>query len=36
MGISRIGSGAPIASGWKKALGFLKLLLGSGVVAAEI
>ena len=27
-GISRSGSGAPIASGWKKSLGFLKLLLG--------
>ena len=28
-GISRSGSGAPIACGWKKSLGFLKLLLGS-------
>jgi hypothetical protein len=28
-GISRSGSGAPIASGWKKSLGFLNLLLGS-------
>jgi hypothetical protein len=28
-GISRRGSGAPIASGWKKSLGFLKLLLRS-------
>ena len=27
-GISRSGSGAPIACGWKKSLGFLKLLLG--------
>ena len=27
-GISASGSGAPIASGWKKSLGFLKLLLG--------
>jgi hypothetical protein len=26
-GISASGSGAPIASGWKKSLGFLKLLL---------
>ncbi len=28
-GISRSGSGAPIACGWKKSLGFLKTLLGS-------
>jgi hypothetical protein len=28
-GISRSGSGAPIASGWKKSLGFLTLLLAS-------
>src|SRR4051812_33213028 len=28
-GISRSGSGAPIACGWKKSLGFLTLLLGS-------
>jgi hypothetical protein len=28
-GISASGSGAPIASGWKKSLGFLKLLLDS-------
>ena len=28
-GISRSGSGAPIASGWKKSLGFLKALLAS-------
>ena len=36
-GISRSGSGAPIACGWKKSLGFLKLLLGSFArSAAEI
>jgi hypothetical protein len=35
-GISVSGSGAPIACGWKKSLGFLKLLLGSGTVGAEI
>ena len=28
-GISRSGSGAPIACGWKKSLGFLTLLLAS-------
>jgi hypothetical protein len=34
-GISRSGSGASIASGWKKSLGFLKLLLGSGAVQGK-
>ncbi len=32
-GISRSGSGAPIACGWKKSLGFLKALLGSFVLS---
>ncbi len=33
-GISRSGSGAPIASGWKKSLGFLKMLLAFRSVAS--
>jgi len=35
-GISVSGSGAPIASGWKKSLGFLTLLLGVGDGLLEI
>jgi hypothetical protein len=35
-GISRSGSGAPIARGWKKSLGFLKLLLASIRFAAAL
>jgi hypothetical protein len=35
-GISRSGSGAPIASGWKKSLGFLKLFLASRGCAGNL